>query len=61
MNANVCSYDDYAKHARMMTEIHARPKDSVAGGAGLAVTAVDEKKDKAAAKPADKKRSLKRL
>eukprot|EP00051_Salpingoeca_urceolata_P034970 m.27536 g.27536 ORF g.27536 m.27536 type:complete len:206 (+) comp8560_c0_seq1:187-804(+) len=67
-------YDDYAKHARMMTEIHARPtaseKENGAGTSGGAIGDAPIKKkvssatvDKKLKRPADKnkKRSLKRL
>lgn len=56
---NVLRYDDYAKHARMMTDIHAKPKEKEAEADGVEVK---KEKAAAAAKPAaDKKKSLKRL
>lgn len=62
-------YEDFAKHAKMMTEIHARPKGSdsndtdanskrPADGSGPLAKKI---KEKSAGKKKDKKRALKRL
>lgn len=47
------AYDEYARHARLMTDIHAMPKDAAGTtGAGAAKKTADAKA---------KKRGLKRL
>ncbi|KAJ2797999.1 hypothetical protein H4R21_004099, partial [Coemansia helicoidea] len=61
-------YDDYARHARLITSIHARPKAAAAPAAAPAASsdkpaaANAENNDPAAKKPvADKRKNLRRL
>ena len=54
------AYDDYAKHARLMTSIHAMPRDAAAA-AGAAGASAGAGPKKAAADAKAKKRGLKRL
>lgn len=57
-------YEDYAKHAKMMTSIHARPKGADAVAEADSTETAAEKKikeKKVVKKAADKKKGLKRL